>query len=39
MENLEFEDLWGEHENGRPKDPMEEIVEKLNKIIDWINSQ
>lgn len=39
MEKLEFDDLWGEHENGRPKDPIEEILTKLNEIIEWINEQ
>tara|TARA_R110002012_G_scaffold291891_1_gene486584 strand:- start:21299 stop:21418 length:120 start_codon:yes stop_codon:yes gene_type:complete len=39
MEKLDIEDLFGEHENGRPKDPIEELLTKINEIIDWINSQ
>tara|TARA_R110002012_G_scaffold122078_1_gene271924 strand:+ start:15416 stop:15538 length:123 start_codon:yes stop_codon:yes gene_type:complete len=39
MEKLEFEDLFGEHENTRPKDPIEELLKKINEIIDWINKQ
>ena len=37
MEKLDIEDLFGEHENGRPKDPIEELLTKINEIIDWIN--
>ena len=39
MEKIEYDDLWGEDENGRPKEPFEEILKKLNEIIDWINSK
>ena len=39
MEKIELDDLGGEHSNGRPKDPFEELLEKINEIIDWINSQ
>ena len=30
MEKIEYDDLWGEDENGRPKEPFEEILKKLN---------
>ena len=39
MEKIELDDLFGQHSNGRPKDPIEELLEKINEIIDWINNQ
>lgn len=39
MERIELDDLDGEHSNGRPKEPIEELLNKINEIIDWINNQ
>ena len=39
MEKLDIEDLFGEHENGRPKDPIEELLTKINEIIDLLSNE
>ena len=39
MEKLELDDLFGEDSNGKIKEPLEELMDKINEIIDWINSQ
>ena len=39
IDNIEYDDLWGDDDNGAPKEPFEELLKKINEIIDWINSQ
>ncbi len=38
MDKISIDDLYKADADGNPAIPEEEIVKKLNEIIDWINN-
>lgn len=39
MDKINFDELWEKDENGIVSEPFEELLKKINEIIDWINRQ
>lgn len=39
MDKISIDELYGRDSDGNPKIPEEELMKKINEIIDWINNQ
>ena len=37
IDKLSIDDLWSDNDDGSPKEPFEELLKKINEIIDEVN--